>query len=513
MPGENDILNTDNGDRSGDMNDSGSNQASETPTTAVKVPTQTTTPVQDEGSSEKMNGDVNKNENVGNGKMDHDKPNGDDVGEQKLSELKIQSQVETSTKKENEKLEIQNSSNADDVEGGKAGGDVVKKEEVASPPAPAGNNAQTSSKNTEKKSTKQSGGSGDVTRTKENDSSKTPKSDREVKRTQQHKKKEHSHSSSSSTSSSPSKSALKKMKKGVFISYSPDGSFTERRFVCTTVKQFKENNLGEDIWFDKDEQNTDSPSWFSQRMEAVEKCRAAICILSESFLQCPVSVYELRSLLERCKSSSQSGTPSPKVFVIRYENVELPKQYAHMVTQTVDLTSPELLKLSLYERASSAIGTLHQEVESCACVHASYVVPTPERELTKNYKTKKLCRWSINDVQSWLTDLGIREFYRNCFLENGIDGFLLISIMDNDMSECIGIDSRVARKKLLQQIISILEKEHKMSENWHLRARTQRSKPDNVYLSYDPADVQLTQNLKVELKKKNLMVNIFLFCF
>ncbi|XP_072045450.1 uncharacterized protein [Amphiura filiformis] len=345
-----------------------------------------------------------------------------------------------------------------------------------------------------------SGGSGDIKRSKPavaNESGGIPsaiqttasKSVKDVKRTQ-HRSKE-------------SGSSLKKLKKGIFVSYSPDGSFTERRFVCITVKQFKENSLGEDIWFDKDEQNTDSPAWFSQRMDAVEKCRAAVCFLSESYLQCPVSVYELRSLLERRKSSS--GVP-PKVFAIRYENVELPSKYKDLIDHTVDLTRPELMKLSLYERASTAIGSLHKEVEACASVHAPYVPPTPERDLTKEYKNKKLCRWTINDVQSWLYDLGIKEFYCQSFLENAIDGFLLMSVMDRDLSEVIGVDSRVARKKILQQIISILEKEHKMPNNWHLRSRTQRSRPDSVYLVYDPADVQLVQTLKQELKKKHLQV-------
>ena len=346
-----------------------------------------------------------------------------------------------------------------------------------------------------------SGGSGDAPKTANENSAIRqnidPQTVKEIKRTH-HKVK------------GLGKQGLKKIKKGIFVSYSPDGSFTERRFVSITVKQFKENNLVEDLWFDKDEQNTDSPSWFSQRMEAVERCRAAICFLSESYLQCPVSVYELRSLLERKKSSA--GVP-PKVFILRYENVELPNKYKDIVDQTVDLTSPSSLKLSLYERASTAIGALYQEIESCASVLTPFVPPTPPRDLTKDFKSRKLCRWTVNDVQSWLYDLGIKEFYCQCFLENFIDGFLLMSIMDHDLSECIGVDSRVARKKILQQIISILEKEHKMADNWHLRARTQRSRSDNVYLVYDPADVQLAQNLKQELKKKNLQVGCISFTF
>ena len=36
---------------------------------------------------------------------------------------------------------------------------------------------------------------------------------------------------------------------GIFISYSPDGTFNEKRFVVDLVQQIKENNLAEDIWY------------------------------------------------------------------------------------------------------------------------------------------------------------------------------------------------------------------------------------------------------------------------
>nr|KAG5698333.1 hypothetical protein BaRGS_010919 [Batillaria attramentaria] len=61
-------------------------------------------------------------------------------------------------------------------------------------------------------------------------------------------------------------------------------------------------------------------------------------------------------------------------------------------------------------------------------------------------------------------------------------------------------------KKIMQQILATLDKEHKQTDNWHLRARAQRPKPDIVYLIYDPADVRLAQNLKADLKKKSLQV-------
>ena len=89
-----------------------------------------------------------------------------------------------------------------------------------------------------------------------------------------------------------------------------------------------------------------------------------------------------------------------------------------------------------------------------------------------------------------------------------VDGFLLMSLTDRDMVSYLGIDSRIVRKKIMQQILATLDKEHRQTDNWHLRARAQRSKPDVVYLIYDPADVRLAQNLRADLKKKNLQVSL-----
>lgn len=70
-----------------------------------------------------------------------------------------------------------------------------------------------------------------------------------------------------------------------------------------------------------------------------------------------------------------------------------------------------------------------------------------------------------------------------------------------------GIDSRVVRKKVIQQVVSLLDREHRLPDNWHLRARTVRSKPNTVYLIYDPADVRLAQSFKQDLIKKGLLVS------
>ena len=312
--------------------------------------------------------------------------------------------------------------------------------------------------------------------------------------------------------SSPTKSVqdasgtkVKKIKKGIFVSYSPDAGFVERKFVVETVKQLKENNLAEDIWFDKDEDNTGSPCWFSLRMEAVEKCRAAILFLSDSFFLCPVSLYEGKTLLERSKANLHSVAIFPILFS-PIEKAEPPKEFLGVLKQAVDLTASEHAKLSLAEKSSVVIGTIMETLEKFACMNLPLSVSSPDSEFTGDFKKKKICQWSAADLQEWLFKLGIKEFYRQSLAENMVDGFLLMSLTDHDMINYLGIDSRVVRKKIMQNILTTLDKEHKHSDNWHLRARAQRAKPDMIYLIYDPADVRLAQNMKNDLKKKSLQV-------
>ncbi|XP_046558492.1 uncharacterized protein LOC124267578 isoform X1 [Haliotis rubra] len=306
------------------------------------------------------------------------------------------------------------------------------------------------------------------------------------------------------TQNSTASSKSKKPKKGIFVSYSPDAGFLERRFVVETAQQLKENNLADDLWFDKDEKNTGSPCWFSLRMEAVEKCRAAILILSDSYFTCPVSVYEGKALIDRHKTDPSSVRLFPILFN-NIENSEVPKHYSGILHDAVDLTVHA--KLSLAEKTSIVIGSVMEELEKFATL-ASPPTPlcAPDAEFTGEYRRKKICQWNVGDLQEWLFKLGIKEFYRQSLAENMVDGFLLMSLTDHDMVKYLGVDSRVVRKKIMQQILQTLDKEHKQPDNWHLRARAQRAKPDVVYVIYDPADVRLAQNIKADLRKKNLQV-------
>jgi len=304
----------------------------------------------------------------------------------------------------------------------------------------------------------------------------------------------------------------KKVKKSIFMSYSPDAGFLERKFVVETVRQLKDNNLAEDIWFDRDEEITESPSWFSARMESVERCKAAVLFLSDSYFACPVSVYEGKTLLERQKKLELNSPV--KIYAVLFnlgDDTEIPKSFSSLLQKAVDLTK-EHAKDSLAEKTSVVIGRLMTNLERHACIHAAPPPPTPpDMDFTGEYSKKKICQWSTSDLQEWLFKLGIKEFYRQSMAEFMVDGFLLMSLTDQDMIHHLGIDSRAVRKKLMQQILVTLDKEHRLPENWHLRARTQRSKPNTVYLVYDPTDVRLAQNLKMDLHRKGINVSTILY--
>lgn len=77
--------------------------------------------------------------------------------------------------------------------------------------------------------------------------------------------------------------------KSIYISYSLKAGFLEQRFLCDTVKQLKANNLGNEIRFDKDEVGIASPRFLSLRVDAIEKCKAAIVFLAESYFNCSLT--------------------------------------------------------------------------------------------------------------------------------------------------------------------------------------------------------------------------------
>lgn len=295
--------------------------------------------------------------------------------------------------------------------------------------------------------------------------------------------------------------------KAIFISYSSDAGFMERRFVADVVRQLKENNLHEDIWFDKDEKIIDSPLWFSLRMEAMETCRAAVLILSDRYYVCPVSLYEGKALLERRIASPDAVKLFPVVYR-QCDRKQVPERFWNLLDTAVDLSCEHATK-SIAEMVSVVIGALAEQLEkySTPCRVPPDAATSPDSEFTGEYRKKAVCLWSASNLQEWLFNIGVQEFYRQNLAEAMVDGFLLMSATEHDMVSHLGIESQAERKNIMRKMLLVLDSELTRACNWHLRARAQKPKPDVVYIIYDPSDVSLSQTLKLNLKKRNFQVS------
>ncbi|KAM3138290.1 hypothetical protein pb186bvf_009566 [Paramecium bursaria] len=57
-------------------------------------------------------------------------------------------------------------------------------------------------------------------------------------------------------------------------------------------------------------------------------------------------------------------------------------------------------------------------------------------------------KWSIDDVSSWLSFIGLQTL-QNTFTLNSIDGSCLELIEENDLVDDLNIQNKIVRKKLL----------------------------------------------------------------
>lgn len=186
----------------------------------------------------------------------------------------------------------------------------------------------------------------------------------------------------------------KRMRKGIYVSYSPEAGFQEKAFVNDLVRQLKENNLAEDIWFDKDENCIDSPTWFSLRMEATERCQAALVILSDDYFSCPVTVYEMRILMERKFNDEDPA----EVFLIKFSDIKdanAPGYSSDMLTPSADLTLPSHHKLSVAEKTSVVLGQIMERLDMYAIINLPLASSNElEPKFDGEYKTK-VCLWFL----------------------------------------------------------------------------------------------------------------------
>jgi hypothetical protein len=294
--------------------------------------------------------------------------------------------------------------------------------------------------------------------------------------------------------------------KNIFISYSPDAGFTEKQFTCTLVLQLKENYMAGDIWFDKDELIIGNSKRFSERLEAAEQCRAAILILSNSYFNCPVTQHECAVLLER----QSVGNHLVDIYCVNFElitNSAVTAEIQQLISDGIDLCSSAHQNRSIAEKSSFVVGEIVADLERF-CLKRTLPTPpiTPTAAFRNEFLRKRVIQWNVSDVQDWLISLNIREYYRENIAESRVDGFLLLTLTDTDMATLLNIDSKSARKKIMQHIILLLEKECRLDVSWHIRAKLCHPKANCVYIICDAADTRLMHHLKLDLSSRGIKV-------
>ena len=117
----------------------------------------------------------------------------------------------------------------------------------------------------------------------------------------------------------------KSRKKGFFISYSSTAPYKEKKFVLELVKQLGEIGMQDDIWLDKDvlQKEWNSPFFISSRLDAAEKCKAAILVLSSSYFTDNQTRCEAELLLSRVNNdsfNSDAVSYGPELFIVKFSS-------------------------------------------------------------------------------------------------------------------------------------------------------------------------------------------------
>ena len=306
--------------------------------------------------------------------------------------------------------------------------------------------------------------------------------------------------------------------KEIFISYETNSNIQERRFIVDLVRQLKENYLNDDIWFDKDEFLIGKPIWTVSRLEAAERSSAALLIVTPSYFENPLNIFESKTILDHKILDDNFYLAVIVVYIKGYprfnnatsslfndterirgrkilQNFSLLQPIIDKSNLFINLSDPKLIPISIAEKVSHCVGVLTNSLEkyskfkraappmtpfdesdnvlnnthdgmndtpfnlsisgtslSIYSLHNNNYVktyPSQDNNAKKNaYSYNSLIAFKPNDVQQFLEDIGVDEYYRNNFADYRVDGFLLSAICDEDLTYIFDIDNKVVRKKI-----------------------------------------------------------------
>ena len=117
----------------------------------------------------------------------------------------------------------------------------------------------------------------------------------------------------------------------------------------------KEYGLENELWFDLKENCLATSHWMASRLENAERCKAAVVILSNSYLDNRQGLNELKTLLER----SRENPKSVRIYLVMYESAQLSSAISEHIAIKVDLNEYEMKNVS--EKVFICTGTLGKD--------------------------------------------------------------------------------------------------------------------------------------------------------
>lgn len=291
----------------------------------------------------------------------------------------------------------------------------------------------------------------------------------------------------------------------LFISYSPDAAYHETKLIMETVRQLRESRVT-NIWFDADNGIFDTATWYSERMRMAESTRTVIVFLSASYVTSRISVAERKLFLERFKDRSLDL----KLYLVILDPVDPSFDLKVVATKTVDLTSVINLSKSLCDSVSFIIGRLGPALRRQSQLRVDFYGRNIQLEQMVGNDgpctRKRLCNWSADNVQSWLAEIGLKEFYLSNLAEQAVDGVLLRSMTDEDLTRIAGIENSFVRRKVQQEVGAICVREESQADCWHRKLLKQHPKPNTIFILYELADASLAKTLAKDLIGKQFKV-------
>jgi len=229
------------------------------------------------------------------------------------------------------------------------------------------------------------------------------------------------HSSKSmEKSAEPEQKQQHKCHKPIFISYSMQSSFTERKFVLDTISQLKQKGLSRYIWLDSDDCDVTGPDWFIARIKAAEKSKACVIFMSDTyFADNSISLAEGRLVSHRQKLTSE--TMPVYLIIYRLPPGVRKEELGYMFHAKLFDMSQHLASKTPAEKATLAAEALYSELKKLPFFRSMSAPPAGENngnmQFRHHYRGTKMCQWSMNDVLSWLADMDIHEADRMKFRE------------------------------------------------------------------------------------------------